>query len=168
MQNNPDLPPSTGPRLSKRERETLNKLAWGWSYPRIWEHLGINSTHFYTLAHQIRRKTGIRNTADPVECRSWQRGNRDANRVWCNPPPTPQQMEVMRLRAQDMDYASIAVRLGMGRQTAQNHCSQGCKRARIGKNAKQNRVLMLAAYFRSLDAVAEAQASKGKDPMDEF
>lgn len=138
-------------KLSARERDTLNKLAWGWSYLRIAEHLKIEAPNLHVICHHIRQKTGITNTKNAEECRNWQRGHQPITPPWYQPGPTPMQMEVMRLRSLGLSYVEIGSQLSMVPQTAQNHCSQGCKRAKIGL-AKHNRIYALQAYFKAQDA----------------
>lgn len=136
--------------LTNRQKEVLSKLAWGWSYSRIQEFLHISPANMHTIAHAIRKASGIKDTKNAEECRYWQRGHRLINAVTYAPGPTKRQLEVMRLRAQGLGYPEIALRLGITAQCAQDQCSKGCKRARIG-GTKHHRVYGLRNWLAERD-----------------
>lgn len=153
--------------LTKRQRDVLHKLAWGWSAERIMEKFSISSVNFHTICHQIRKRTGIIHTQNAEECRNWERGHRPTTPPWYQPGPTKMQLAVMKLRAQAMEYPEIASRLAMGAQTAQNHCSQGCKRAGI-TGAKHNRIYALRSWFICQDLKNNPEPTPSPTVPDDF
>jgi DNA-binding CsgD family transcriptional regulator len=134
--------------LSNRELAILRFLSRGHSYAEIAGFAKTTVSSIYSHCLHIRRKTGIYDTQDKRECAQFlQRKGRFAlRRKLC---PTDTQLEVMRrycMEGQTLDQ--IAQAMGMGRQTAQNHLSIGCRRAEIGGFGYYlNRLPEMRAFF---------------------
>ncbi len=138
--------------LSKVERLVLHHLAWGKPYREIvailnqaratlypekkYVHGFYNSIHLHCICGNIRKKTGISNTKDPVECRQWERDNRYTPKQ-VEKGPTAQQLQILQLIAEDFTYDQIAQKMGLAKQSILNLASQARKRAKLSNTLRR-------------------------------
>lgn len=167
--------------LSAREISILRMLARGKTYEEIREFLNIgrkavgkppiSPENMHTTAAIIRKKTGIKNTQDPHECRACLRSRHSSYEPNGETRPTRRQMAVLRLVAQGMPYREIAHALGFqdtisGAQSVQNYASQGCKRIGIRVPAFQ-RTHAIRNWLEKHDAQTKPPTPCSADPMDD-
>ena len=147
--------------LSNQERRVLYMISRGGNYRDCADHEGKNVETIHVIAHHIRQKTGIKDTRDHAECREFIRGHRPQLHPDKVPkPPSPKQIEILRLVVQGQTYKAIATHFGIRPQTVQNHASCAC--IRIGVNAKgAARLSGIATWLEHYDA---KQADAMNDP----
>lgn len=145
------------PEFTKLESQVFRQLYIGNPVEAIAGILGIEEATAHMVCHNIRQKTGITDTRDRGECIEWLRSfNKPSPRQMDPRHATPTQLDCMELLVQGLSYEQI--RKGMdfhNIQTAQNHISQGCKRAGITRD-------QIPAYFttRRPQRAAELDLSK--------
>lgn len=150
-------------KLSRIEKFVLDLLSWGKSYPEVlkameaqrpkwyphkpaYVHAFYTMQHLHSLCGSIRKKTGIRDTKDPDECREWSRKNRYTP-YQQERGPTRQQMSILHHLAAGKDYATISKDMHLSMQACLNLASQARKRAKL----KDSLPSSIRAYFSSLD-----------------
>lgn len=124
--------------MGKTERRILSFLSRGQSYAEAKSRFpDMRLETFHVHCFNIRKKTGIKSTKDAKECRDYVRVMQ-MDDLRCEPrparklPPSPKQLQIMRLVAEGKSWSEIAHTVRCGWGTAQNHASKGCKRAGIG------------------------------------
>lgn len=162
------------PFLRPRERAILIWLSKGWDYPRIANYTKSSLAVIHVHCHNIRKKTGIHTTKQPAAkhlalnhfatVRSGLDGSID---LPPSLPVSPKQLAVLRMVAQGRTYPEIAQTLGMGQQTAQNHATEGCKRAGISSRTHHQRLDLIRQWLRERDAqdLADNPEAVLADPM---
>jgi DNA-binding CsgD family transcriptional regulator len=137
--------------LTNRELQVLTLLAKGTPPNVVCARLNITTSNYYVVCAKLRKKTGIKNIRDASECYKVY-SNRGVKALSGHPKlqqPTPQQIQVMTMRAVNgMSYAGISRTLNIGQQTAMNIFAQGCKRAGITGPASE-RIGAIRAYLQS-------------------
>lgn len=118
--------------LTEREYAILRLLSSGRTYAWLAEYGKMTPECVHTHCYHIRQKTGIRDTQNKAECRAVFNALNGRSAIPSHIGPTPTQVAIMRYFVTGMDIAQIARQQGMGNQTALNHLSIGCRRAKIG------------------------------------
>ncbi len=149
--------------LSPIEKLVLHRLAWGDSKEEILKKMNLErkhlypkkfvytndfyrKEHFYTVCHSIRRKTGIQDTSNAQECRTWERDHRYSP-VQEEKGPTPQQLRVLYMLAIGADYPAIQQSMKLKHQSVVNLASEGRLRAGITDTLPSSAM----AYFMKLE-----------------
>lgn len=124
--------------MSPTEKTILERLSRGVSYAEIARRMGITINTLHSHCYQIRKKTGIRDTKDAVECRIYLHGHEtestiaELKRIAYG--PTQGQLRCMLMLAQGDDVHTIAQRLGVAISTVRNHLASGLNAAQIKRH----------------------------------
>lgn len=124
--------------LTRTENTILNLLAEGASYLQIANYLKTNTSCIHAHTNNIRRKTGIRNTKDKLECLRFVGRHMPKDLSG----PTATQRKVLQMLSHGVRYSEIARKLQISIGTAMNHASQACQRAGItqGQGRRQEAI----------------------------
>jgi len=144
-------------KLTNRELRILSLLAQGQTYNQVKERLAITTIeNVHVTCYNIRKKTGIRQTRDPNECRAYMEKVapdtvRRAFHLSALPAEdglTEGQAHVLRLIAAGRTYKQIATFFGTTSQSVQNLACRACKRAGI-RSAGWNRTHYIREWVKT-------------------
>lgn len=159
--------------LTNREIKSLVHLADGATYEQIRQlfNPALSLANVHTICHLIRRKTGIAETRDPLECKRYlfkipkQRIADALSEVESTTKDlTENQLIVFRLMAMGRKYRDIAEYMGINAQSVQNLASRACKRAGI-IHAGWNRTKLIKEWLLREDDGLPIALDPMNDPM---
>jgi DNA-binding CsgD family transcriptional regulator len=133
--------------LTRTEKTILHHLAWGKTYREILTVMNeeraknpgegklagrpMSLFTLHTVCCRIRQKTGIKSTKDAKECRNWERTHLRYTPIQKEKGPSPRQLQILRLLAEDRAYPEICQTMGLNMQSAMNLASEARKRVKI-------------------------------------
>lgn len=137
--------------FTETESKIFDLLADGKTYREIAEKLLKTMANINAVCWRIRQKTGIKDTADPEQCRSWRRNNKYSE-AQKERGPTPTQREVMWMLAQGMTLQQVADLRNVQKGCIEAQASMGRFRAGIRDTTRAS----LVAWFEKDNAEKKA------------
>ena len=149
--------------LTPKERSILFNLGIGASHEKVIGDAKITAEALPSHCYNIRQKTGIADTSDPVECRSFWRAAQQEAPPKAKKPPTPTERRVLEMVAAGIKPKAIATRLAIIPQSVYNALNLGSQRIGVHGRGEARR-LAIRAWLDAQTAPAAPVTTRDHTP----